>query len=113
MLIILVLLFVGVRYFNNKRAKQVAENNAALTTSVVATNAIGPASNVSAVAAQGTTGAPVTAAQAGVVITRSQCKNICKGKCGSRAGFGKRVKASRACWQTCKSQTCGWEQGDL
>lgn len=98
--------------FRAKRAKQVAQNNAALTTSVVSSAAIGPASNVSA-STIGSTSSPMTASQAGVVITRSQCKNICRGKCGSRVGFGKRVKASRECWKGCKANTCGWEQGDL
>lgn len=50
-----------------------------------------------------------------VVLTRSQCRQTCQGKCGSRCivPIGARCKAVKACWDTCKSETCSYISGDI
>lgn len=107
---VLLLGFVGYKMWKrNQVGKEMMAQQAAISTAVSIPNV----GTNTAVAVQPAISAPITAQSEGVVISRSQCRNICKGKCGSRFGIGKRAKASRACWNECKAVNCGWEKGDL
>lgn len=54
-------------------------------------------------------GNQVGSPSAGVVLTRSQCKATCTGKCGGNyplIPIGKTAKLRKQCWETCRDTTC-------
>lgn len=45
----------------------------------------------------------------GVLLTGSQCRQSCRGKCGSRCilNIGRKCKSKKLCWNNCKATVCG------
>jgi len=48
-----------------------------------------------------------------VILTRTQCNQIARGRCGRRRLIGKRKNAIRQCWSDVRSSLCHWSGADL
>lgn len=93
---VLLLLILGVFAYRRAQNKVVAKASVASTAGVL--NA----------ASQGDTAAEIGAP--GVVLTRSACNQIARGRCGRRPLLNNaRGRAVRDCWKDVRISVCNWD----